>query len=190
MKTRLLSIGLVISLNALAQEDYVLIGNQHYKNEQYEQAEINFRKALEVDPQNSTAQYNLANALYKQGKYEEAARINGSLAKATQNKELKASAYYNQGVANSKNNKLEASIESYKNALKLNPSDQQARENLQKALLQQKKQKQQQDKQKQQSSNMSQKQADQKLRQLQQRERALQQKMNQKNSGGGQQQDW
>jgi len=190
MKTTLLIISMTLSIGAMAQEDYLLNGNRQYRNEQYDQAEISFRKALEADPQNTTAQYNLANALYKQGKYDEAARINGALAKATQDKKLKASAYYNQGVANSKNNKLEASIESYKNALKLDPSDQQARENLQKALLQQKKQQQQQDKQKQQSSNMSQKQADQKLRQLQQRERALQQKMNQKNSGGGQQQDW
>lgn len=176
-------------LLAAAQVNYILRGNQHYHAGQFETAEINYRKALEADPENTIAMHNLANALYKQGKFEDAVKMNGVLSKTTKDKAARSAAFYNQGVSHSKMAQLEESIVSYKNALKLDPSDQHARENLQKALLQLKK-KQQQDQKKKQSSSMSQKQADQKLQQLQQRERALQQKMNQKNQGGGGAQDW
>jgi Ca-activated chloride channel family protein len=181
----------VLSLAAMGQSNSILKGNQLYKAGQYEQAEKQYRNVLETDPGNTTAMFNLANALHKQGKHEEAIRINGSLAKAAKDKTLVSAAYYNQGVSYSKLDNLEASIESYKNALRQNPSDQQARENLEKALLQLKKKQQQQQQQKQnQSSDLSQKEADQKLKQLQQREKELQQKMNKKNQGGGQDQDW
>ena len=55
--------------------------------------------------------------------------------------ELKGKAYYNKGVVLSRSKKLEESIEAYKNALRQNPDDKEARENLQKALLELKKKK-------------------------------------------------
>jgi Ca-activated chloride channel homolog len=192
MKTLFLSLSVFLSLIAATQTSSISKGNQLYKAGQYEQAEIQYRKALEADPNNTTAMFNLANALHKQGKHEEAIRLNGTLGKSAKDNATKSAAYYNQGVSYSKLNNLEASIESYKNALRQNPGDQQARENLEKALLQLKKkqqQQQQQDKQKQ-SSDLSQKEADQKLKQLQQREKELQQRMNKKSQGGGQAQDW
>src|SRR5687767_12326900 len=179
-----------LSFVAVAQTNRILQGNQLYKAGQYEQAEIQYRKALEADANNTTAMYNLANALHKQGKHDEAIRINGTLAKIAKDNNMKSAAYYNQGVSYSKLNNLEASIESYKNALRQNPGDQQARENLEKALLQLKKKQQQQQQQKQkQNSDLSQKEADQKLKQLQQREKELQQRLNKKSQGGGQAQD-
>jgi Ca-activated chloride channel family protein len=139
----------------------------------------------------TAAQFNLANALYKQDKHEEAIRINGNLAKTAKSNVTRSAAYYNQGVSQTKLNNLEGSIESYKNALRHNPNDKDARENLEKALLQlKKKQQQQQQKKQSKSSDMDQKEADQKLKQLQQREKELQQRMNKKSQGGGQAQDW
>lgn len=191
MRTFVLAAGLLLFIYAFAQTSSILRGNQFYKAGQFEQAEMSYRKALEEDPNNAVALHNLGNALYKQGKFDEAVKINGRLAKSTKDTTARSVAFYNQGVSNTKLNQLEASIESYKNALRLNPADKEARENLEKALLQLKKKQQQQDQKKQQqSSNMSQKQADQKLKQLQQREKELQQKMNQKNQGGGGSQDW
>ena len=189
MKMIFLSLVAFFSVCTFAQNSTISKGNQLYKAGQFEQAEIQYRKALEADANNTTATYNLAIALHRQGKHEEAIRVNGGLAKAAKDNTLKSAAYYNQGVSYSKLNNLEASIESYKNALRNNPGDQQARENLEKALLQLKNKQQQQQKQ-QQKSDMSQKEADQKLKQLQQREKELQQKMNQKTQGGGQAQDW
>ena len=48
------------------------------------------------------------------------------------------SAYYNKGVAMIRQKKIEESIDAWKNALRLNPADSDARENLVKALLEKK----------------------------------------------------
>src|SRR5690606_21960794 len=124
----------LIPFFAWAQKQLIERGNQFYKAGQYEQAVINYRKALETDPGNETALFNLAAALHRQGKFDEAAKINSSLTRSTSDQNMKASAFYNRGVSNSNAKQLEASITSYNEALKINPNDQQARENLQKAL--------------------------------------------------------
>jgi Ca-activated chloride channel family protein len=196
MKYLLVIISLIscIALHAQDSNIYVSRGNQYYQLSQFDAAEGQYRKALEMDPNNNTAQYNLANALQKQKKYDEAIQVLEQLTSSTNNKTIKSSSYYNQGVAYTKSKNLEASIEAYKNALRLNPADQEARENLQKALLELKKQQQQkknQEKQNQQPK-MNQKEAEQKLKLLQQKERNIQQRLqNQSNqSGSGQSQDW
>jgi Ca-activated chloride channel family protein len=167
-------------------------GNEYYKQSQFDLAENEYRGALQIDPDNRIAQYNLANALQKQRKFNEALQILDDLSPSATDKKLKSTAYYNQGVAHTKLKNLESSIESYKNALRINPNDMEARENLQKALRELKKQQsQQQNQQKKSDPKMSQKEAEQKLKQLQQKEKELQQKMNSRNKqGGSQAQDW
>ena len=167
-------------------------GNEYYQASQFDMAAAQYRKALEAEPNNTTAQYNLANALQKQKKYDDAIQLLNQLAYATTDRHLKFSAYYNQGVAYSHLKNLEQSIESYKSALRLEPEDQEARENLQKALLELKKKQQQEQKdQKKPEPKMSQKEAEQKLKMLQQKEKELQQQKNKnKQNGSGQAQDW
>ena len=80
-----------------------------------------------------------------------------------------------------------------KKALRLNPDDKEARENLQKALSELKKQQEEQQKQQQKSqSNMSQREAEQKLKLLQEKEKELQQRLQNQNKqkGGNQSKDW
>src|SRR5688572_12079682 len=132
MKTLILLFFTCLAVAAQAQTNSILKGNQLYKAGQFEQAEIQYRKALEAEPGDTTAMHNLANALHRQGKFEEAIRVTNSLAKSAKDSSTKSTAYYNQGVSYTKQNNLEASIESYKSALKQNPNDQQARENLEK----------------------------------------------------------
>jgi Ca-activated chloride channel homolog len=187
MKTIILTVICLCCLSALGQNAYILRGNQYYRQSQFELAEAQYRKALEEDPSNSAAQFNLANALQKQKKYREAIDLTTRTAANAADKKMKAQSFYNQGVAHTKLKDLEKSIESYKNALRIDPNDQQARENLQKALLEQKKQQQQQQKP---QSSMSQNEAERKLKQLQQRERELQQRMRSRKQGEGQAQDW
>ena len=168
-------------------------GNKAYAQGIFDQAENSYRKGLEAEPGNTTALYNLSNALHKQKKYEDAIRLNEQIIKSTSDTSLRSVSYYNQGVSYTKLKNLEASIESYKNALRLNPNDQQARENLQKALLEQKqKQQQQQQQKKKPDPKMSPKEAQQRLDLLNQKEKDLQQRMQDKNKkqGGGQAQDW
>jgi Ca-activated chloride channel family protein len=168
-------------------------GNKYYKQTQYNLAEAAYRQALQVQPNHSIAQFNLANALQKQKNYEGAAKVLEQLYTTTSDNKIKSAAAYNQGVAFTKQKELEASIEAYKKALRIDPTDQQARENLQKALSELK-QKKEQDQKKQQksSSSMSQKEAEQKLKLLQEKEKQLQQRLqNQsKQQGGGQAKDW
>lgn len=191
MKKPFLLLALFAALNAGAQVNALISkGNEYYQASQFDMAISQYRKALEAEPNNTTAQFNLANALQKQKKYDEAIQQLDQLAYATNDRKLKASAYYNQGVAHSHLKNLEQSIESYKSALRLDPTDQQARENLQKALLEQKKKQQQQQKdQKKPEPKMSQKEAEQKLKMLQQKEKDLQKNKN-KQGGTGQAQDW
>jgi Ca-activated chloride channel homolog len=186
---------LFFSLMAQAQDaiSYISKGNQYYKQTQFDLAEAEYRKALQTDPTNATAQYNLANALQKQKKYDEAVQVLEKLYSSGANNNLRSAAAYNQGVAHTKQKALEASIESYKKALRLNPDDKEARENLQKALSElKKKQDEEQKQQKKSQSNMSQKEAEQKLNLLQQKEKQLQERLQNQNKqkGGKQAKDW
>lgn len=186
-----ISIMLLLSANGIAQNatQSMIRGNEFYQRSQFDLAEAQYRKALEFEPDNEKAKYNLANALQKQTKYDEAAKLLDDLAGTSRDNSIKSAAYYNQGVAYTKMKNLDASIESYKKALRLNPNDQQARENLEKALLQKKNQKNS-SQQKKSQSNMSQKEAQQKLDMLNQKEKQLHQRKDKEQQGSGQAQDW
>jgi Ca-activated chloride channel family protein len=166
-----------------AQDRTLHKANVHYLGSQYDQAEKHYRAVLAKDSNNIIARYNLANTLHKQKKYEEAVIESGKVATKAADKKTRAAAHYNQGVALSRMKKLEASIEAYKNALRLDPNDQQARENLQKALRELKKQQQKQAEQP--RSRMSQKEAEQKLKLLQQKEKMIQEKLQNKSKQQG-----
>src|SRR5579875_367862 len=158
-----------LSLHSFAQNanEIISVGNQYYKQAQFDLAETQYRKALQLDSKNTTAQYNLANALQKQKKYDDAIKVLDALSASLKSGELKSAVYYNEGVANTKNQDLDASIELYKKAIRINPNDGEARENLEKALIEKKQKQQQQSQQKQKpQSNMSQKEAEQKLKLL------------------------
>lgn len=190
-----LIIFLLIALEAAAQADrgYISKGNEYYLQLKFDLAEGQYRQALNLAPRNMEARYNLANALMQQKKFKEAVELYTEVA-TSDNKSLRSSAYYNAGVSYTKQKDLSNSIEAYKAALRLNPADKEARENLQKALQEQKKQ--QQDEQNKQNKGggggMSQNQADQKLKQLEQKEKDLQQRMQAagKGKGTGGSKDW
>ena len=189
---RVVILFLLISLQALAQRanTYVSKGNEYYLRLEFDLAEGQYRKALEVDPRNAEARYNLGNSLMQQKKYKAAIEEYDAL--TTENKNLQAAAHYNAGVSYSKQKDLPASIEAYKAALRINPTDKEARENLQKALTELKQQQNQQNNQNNSGGGgMSQSQADKKLRDLQEKEKDLQQKMQQgQNRGPGGSRDW
>jgi tetratricopeptide (TPR) repeat protein len=171
-----------MQFSVYAQEDAVVIGNEYYKLAQYEAAEKQYRAALTIDKENTTAQYNLALSLYKQKKYTEASELFRKLGETTPEKKTRAPSFYNEGVIYSKQKELEKSIDAYKSALRQDPDDQQARENLQKALLELKKQNQdsQSQQKKQNPSSLTQKQAEQKLKNLEAKEKDLQERLQKK----------
>ena len=149
-------------------------GNSQYQNGKFKEAEIDYRKALNKSPNSIKATYNLGNSQYKQQNYTEA--TNSYLKLATDPKNAKqAQLFHNLGNSYLKSQKYNESVEAYKNALKINPKDEDTRYNLAYALakMQQQKNKNNQDKNKQNQQNKQQ----QKQQQQQQ-----QQKQNQKMS--------
>lgn len=177
-------------------------GNRLYKLQLYQQAEVFYRQAMEGNPADEKAAYNLAVCLKKQEKTEEALSFFSRLTESSRDNRLKADAWYNTGVLFSQAKKLPESIAAYKNALRLNPADQQARENLQKALLELKKKeppkkekKKEPDPQKSKNKprpKMNQKEAEQRLKLLQQKEKEVSQRMQKEKAktGSGQAKDW
>lgn len=164
-------------------------GNEHYREGRFPAAEAAYREAVKAEPRNETARYNLANSLVMQQKYQEAQTIYDDLAASSTEDKMRAASYYNTGVVHSSQKELESSIEAYKQALRIDPDDREARENLQKALHELRQQNQNQSSS---SSNMSSGAADQKLQQLEQKEKQVQQRMQnqQQGEGGTGNKDW
>ena len=125
---------LLVSFTASAQADKkdVREGNKLYKKEQYNEAEIAYRRALEADSTSLAAHFNLGNALYKQKQYEQAENIFKALSdpKLPFDKGTKAKVMHNLGNATLQQEKWKESVEAYKQSLRLNPSDDETRTNL------------------------------------------------------------
>jgi tetratricopeptide (TPR) repeat protein len=198
-----------IAGTAKAQDDQSLLikGNELYKNRQYDEAANQYKKAADINEKNPKAQYNLGNALYRSKKNIDAQKAFDAAAESAKDEGMKSKALYNKGVTYSQEKKLMESIDAYKQTLILNPTDDEARENLQKALNELKKQpppqpKQDQKKQDQNKNNkqnnspqnkskLNQKQAERMLNALRQEEKKLQQNKQRKtNTGGLQEKDW
>jgi tetratricopeptide (TPR) repeat protein len=129
---------------AQKEDKLILEGNKLYKQKAYDKAMEAYGKAAEANPKNMKARYNLGNALFRSNQVESAEKAFDALAESAVDKEIKAQSFYNEGVTQSQQKKLPESINSYKQALRLLPDDNEARENLQKALNELKKQQQQQ----------------------------------------------
>lgn len=192
-----------IILSAQEVNELIKSGNDFYKGQEFVKAAAEYAKALEADPANTAAKFNQANALFKQDKKVEAAVLLNDVVKTTSDKALLSKAWYNKGVILSDQKNLEESIEAYKNALRNNPDDKEARENLQKAMLELKKKKspQKQDdqqknkqnkEQQRQQSKMSLKEVEQRLKLLQQKEKEVQQRIQKDKArgSGSQPKDW
>jgi len=174
-----------------AQDENAAIreGNKSYHNRQYEKALPAYQKALEQNPKNLTARYNMANARYRTGNMPDAEKSYDELIGNTTENKYKEKGFYNKGVTLTKQQKLQESIDAYKNALKLDPTDEDARFNLQKALMEQKKQNQSQqnqkqpqqkkEKQKPENNKLDKKKIEQYLKSLEQKEQDVQRKMQQ-----------
>ena len=142
---------LLVAITASAQTDrqYIREGNKQFRVGQYDKAEVSYRKAVEKNPKNPQAAYNLGNALMAQKKDSSAVQQFEQATRIETNPLRKAAAYHNMGVICQTHKMYGEAIEAYKNALRLNPNDDETRYNL--VLC--KKQKQKQDQNQQQNQN-------------------------------------
>ena len=107
---------------------------------QFNKAEIEYLKALEKKPDDSKWNFNRADALYKQKKFDESAEKFKEIADKTTNKIEKSRALHNLGNSFLMKNKLDESIAAYKDALRSNPKDLETKYNLLYAMNMKKKQ--------------------------------------------------
>ena len=137
---------LSLSLNAQTSEEkqkkasrtLIRKGNSNYQNNNFKKAELNYRKALVVHPKSRTANFNLANTLYSQQKFQESIDYYEKCVDKSDDKLSRARTYHNLGNALFKANQVTEAIRAYENALKLNPSDMDTKYNLALAKKQQK----------------------------------------------------
>ena len=170
---------LLIPLSSSAQSDRQLVrqGNKQFRLGNYAEAEVRYRKAVEKNERNPQANYNLGNALLAQRKDSSAVSQLEMAAKLETAPIRKAQAYHNIGVICQNKKMFGEAIEAYKEALRLNPADDETRYNL--ALCKRQQKQQQQDQQQQQQNQNQQKQEQDKKDQQQQQQKQDQQQQQQ-----------
>lgn len=137
-------------LAVTAQKSYrehLRSGNRLYADSLYDKAEVEYRKALELDPNGSQALFNLGNALLYQDKAQEAMDQYVMAEKRENEKGNLAQIHHNMGVICQASKDYARAVEYYKQALRENSTDHETRYNLALAMKQLKEQQQQQEQQ-------------------------------------------
>lgn len=112
------------------EKEIIRDGNDFYRKNNFEDAEIQYKKALEINPRYEKANYNLGNAIYQQDRFNEAVPMYDMVTKTTEDKTVKGENFHNIGNAMMKQKDYNKAIDSYKNALRNNPNDDETRYNL------------------------------------------------------------
>ena len=123
-----------VLLQAQEERQFIRKGNAEFTAGKFLESEIEFRKALEKDAKSFEAQFNVGDALFRQKKYDKAAEQFEVLSKVEKDPSKLAQVYHNLGNSLYAQGKIKPSIEAYKNALRNNPLDNDARYNLIAAL--------------------------------------------------------
>ena len=110
--------------------DYLRSGNKLYNDSLFIKAEVDYRKALEINPKSTDAMFNLGNALLMQQKAKEAMEQYESVSKIEKDKSKLAQIYHNMGVILQSSKQYPQCIEAYKESLRNNPKDDETRYNL------------------------------------------------------------
>ena len=140
---------LLVATGVQAQGDRLVVrqGNKQFRAGNYAEAEVSYRKAVEKNPRNAQAHYNLGNALLGQRKDSAAVVQFENAAKLETNAMRKAQSYHNIGVICQGQKQYAQAIEAYKEALRNNPTDDETRYNLELCKRQQQQQQNQQNQQ-------------------------------------------
>lgn len=124
---------LLLSMSANAQNNANFLlqqGNKLYDQKRYDEATANYLQALKKDPTNATGLFNLGSALYQKKQYDSSRKLMTATAEAIKDKGGKAAAHYNIGNTYMAQRKWEDAIAAYKNTLRNNPQDADAKYNL------------------------------------------------------------
>ncbi len=147
MKTTIITIFIIALFFTISCKEndlsYIREGNSKYFEKKYRNAETSYQKAINMDSISFPANFNLANAFYKQEKYDKSENILQKIVKRETEKEKLGKAYFNLGNSQIKQAEkpmtekdtenaikfIEKSVESYKNSLRNNPNNNDAKYN-------------------------------------------------------------
>ena len=141
-----------------AERDYIRKGNRLFNDSVFVDAEVNYRKALEVNPKSTVSMYNLGNTLSQQQKFQDAMEQYAAAGKIEKDKMKLAHIYHNMGVLFQAGKDYAKAVEAYKMSLRNNPADDETRYNLALAQKMLKDQQQNQDQNQDQNKDQQQKQ--------------------------------
>ncbi|MCB0251017.1 MAG: tetratricopeptide repeat protein, partial [Anaerolineae bacterium] len=119
-------------------------GNEAFTQEAYDEALQAYQEAQVKSPELAEPYYNAANALYRQGNYEEALKQLQKALQVSESDALAQNAHFNAGNAAFNGEDWQAAVDDYTAALLRNPDDQDAKVNLELALQKLQEQQQQQ----------------------------------------------
>lgn len=119
-----------LSVSAQSDEKAIRRGNRNYKSGNYEQAIENYKKALEIRPNNAKAQFNLGDVYYAKQSYDTAYTEFQKVLELSPDAKLKSDAVFNMGNCLLAQDKFYDAYNIYKVSLKLNPDNADALYNL------------------------------------------------------------
>ncbi len=155
----LVAIGLLSAQILFGQTNRLINeGNKLYEQQRYKDAAANYQKALVKDPNNYSGLFNLSNSLYQQKQFDSSRKFLASSEKNIKDKNAKSAVNYNIGNSYMAQQKYEDAAKAYKQTLRNNPNDLDAKYNLSYAEQMLKKQQQQNKDQQQKQDKQQQKQ--------------------------------
>ena len=147
------------SAQQMKERGLVRSGNRQFKREQFEKSVDSYQRALQYDSTSFEAKYDLASALYRTERYEKAEKTLLGIVNDTTRTELeRGEVAYNLGNTQFAQQKYKEALSSYRQAMRCNPNDEDAKFNyaFTKRLVQQQEQQQQQQNQDQNQDNKEQ----------------------------------
>lgn len=129
----LFAVFLLLAAGASAQKeerDFIRKGNRLFNDSVFVDAEVNYRKALEVNPKSTVSMYNLGNTLSQQQKFQDAMEQYVSASSIEKDKTKLAQIYHNMGVVFQAGKDYAKAVDAYKMSLRNNPKDDETRYNL------------------------------------------------------------
>ena len=113
----------------LEAQGFTAQANDLANNDDFVAAEMEYRKALSLQPKQAAGAYNLGTQYFKKGDFDEALYRHQQAAKNATSKEEKHKAFHNIGNILMEEKKCKEAVEAYKSALRNNPSDDETRYN-------------------------------------------------------------
>ncbi len=148
-----------VSAQMMKERGLVRKGNRQFKREQFEKSVDSYQRALQHDSTSFEAKYDLASALYRTERYDKAEKTLLGIVNDTTRTELeRGEVAYNLGNTQFAQQKYKEALSSYRQAMRCNPNDEDAKFNyaFTKRLIQQQEQQQQNQDQNQDNKNQNQ----------------------------------